>query len=158
MSRRLDFHPPLEDNGRIIKGGPMLKDLLGNLLGGILGGGKAGKVDSSLLTQGLGKLLSSQGGLNGLIRQFQQKGLGDLIGGWVSTGPNPKITPRQVKKGLGPDLIEQFAKATGLKPRAATAKLAQILPKAVDGMTPDGKVPAEGSSLEDALGLLKKIF
>jgi uncharacterized protein YidB (DUF937 family) len=142
----------------------MLKELLNKLLGGLLGG--AGKsVDPSVLIGGLTKILlpqgggsgSSGGGLSGLIDQFTKKGMGDLISGWVSTGPNPAITPRQVRKGFSPDMLEQFARHTGLNKRAASSKLSKILPSVIDKLTPDGKVP-ESSQLENGLKALKDLF
>lgn len=138
----------------------MLKGLLGKVLGGLLGGGSK-KIDSSVLIGGLSQILGSRGGsgggLPGLIERFARKGLGDLISGWVSTGPNPPITSRQVRKGLGPDLLKQFARHTGLNRRAASNKLSQILPAVIDKLTPDGKVP-DSSQLDDGLKMLKDLF
>ncbi len=144
----------------------MLKNLLNKLLGGLLGGAGKG-VDASVLIGGLSKILLPQagaqggspggGGLSGLIEQFTKKGMGDLISGWVSTGPNPGITPRQVRKGLNPEMLDQFARATGLNRRGASKKLSKILPTVVDKLTPDGKVP-EASQLENGLKMLKDLF
>ena len=36
--------------------------------------------------------------LAGLVGAFQKKGLGDVISGWISTGPNPPISAAQVSK------------------------------------------------------------
>ena len=42
---------------------------------------------------------------------------------------------------LGSDLIQQLATKTGLPIAELTQKLAQILPQAVDHMTPGGVMP-----------------
>jgi uncharacterized protein YidB (DUF937 family) len=60
---------------------------------------------------------------------------------WVGTGDNQPISPDQLHQALGPDLIQQLAAKTGLSVSELTQKLAQVLPQAVDRMTPDGVVP-----------------
>jgi uncharacterized protein YidB (DUF937 family) len=138
----------------------MLKDLLNGLLGKLLGGGSSSNVDSEALINGLMGLLSPKSGstgLTGLIHQFQQKGLGDLISGWVSTGPNPAISAKQVRQGIDPDLLAQFAEAVGLNKKTASSKLAEVLPTVVDKLTPDGNVPSD-NLLEEGLKLLKNIL
>jgi uncharacterized protein YidB (DUF937 family) len=60
---------------------------------------------------------------------------------WVSTGPNQPISPDQVKQVLGADLIQQLATKSGLPVAELTQKLAQVLPQAVDKMTPGGVIP-----------------
>ena len=42
-------------------------------------------------------------GLGGLIKQFQQKGLGDTVDSWVATGKNKNVAPDQVSVALGGD-------------------------------------------------------
>jgi uncharacterized protein YidB (DUF937 family) len=138
----------------------MLKDLWNGLLGKFLGGGSSANVDSDALINGLMGLLSPKSGstgLTGLINQFQQKGLGDLISGWVSTGPNPAISAKQVRQGIDPDLLAQFAEAVGLNKKTASSKLAEVLPTVVDKLTPDGNVPSD-NLLEEGLKLLKNIL
>ena len=60
---------------------------------------------------------------------------------WIGTGPNQPISPDQVHQALGPDTIAQMAAKFGLSPQELSQKLSQILPKAVDSMTPDGTLP-----------------
>ena len=63
--------------------GGMLSGGLGGLLQGPLGGLLAGGAAGSVLS----------GGLNDLVKQFQQSGLGDVAQSWVGTGPNKEIAP-----------------------------------------------------------------
>ena len=44
------------------------------------------------------------GGLGGLLKQFQQKGLGEVADSWIKTGPNDAVAPGQISDALGPDL------------------------------------------------------
>jgi hypothetical protein len=45
-------------------------------------------------------------GLGGLLRQFQQRGLGDAIDSWINTGPNKAVALGQISDALGPDVID----------------------------------------------------
>ena len=42
------------------------------------------------------------GGLGGLLNQFQQGGLGDVMKSWIGTGQNQPISPNQLGSALGP--------------------------------------------------------
>ena len=106
--------------------------LLDGLLGGIVGAEMATVVNG---------LIQKHGGLQGLVSEFEQKGLGATVKSWIGTGPNQPISPDQVHQALGPDTIAQMAAKFGLSPQELSQKLSQILPKAVDSMTPDGTLP-----------------
>ena len=86
-------------------------------------------------------LIEKQGGLPAMIRQFEQNGLGSTVQSWVSSGPNQAIAPADLQRTLGPDLLAQLAQKSGLSVEDLTHKLAQVLPQAVDKLTPDGKIP-----------------
>ncbi len=97
---------------------------------------------------------SQLGGLSGLVQAFQQKGLGDIVSSWISTGENLSVSAEQIQNGLGTGLLQQFANTAGLSPETASSKLAEILPGIVDKLTPDGKIPESGL-LEQGLNFLK---
>jgi uncharacterized protein YidB (DUF937 family) len=97
---------------------------------------------------------SSASGLGGLVEAFQAKGLGDVVASWIGTGQNLPVSAEQIQSVLGSGLVQQLAARVGLPPEAATALLAQILPQAVDRLTPEGTVPA-GGLLGQATGLLR---
>jgi uncharacterized protein YidB (DUF937 family) len=106
---------------------------LGGLLGGLAGalGGKASS--GSVVSGGLGDLLNS----------FRQAGHGDLAQSWVKDGPERQPAPQQVEQAVGPDLVDQLAKQTGLSRDELLARLTRELPKAVDQLTPDSRLPTE---------------
>ena len=106
--------------------------LLDGLLGGIVGAEMATVVNG---------LIQKHGGLQGLVSEFEKKGLGATVKSWVGTGPNQAISPDQVHQVLGADTIAQMAAKFGLSPQDLSQKLSQILPKAVDSLTPDGTIP-----------------
>jgi uncharacterized protein YidB (DUF937 family) len=72
----------------------------------------------------------------------------------VSTGSNLPISPAQIQQVLGNTGLDQLAAKAGLSPEVVSAKLAEILPHAVDALTPEGKLP-EGGALEQVFGLFK---
>ena len=80
-------------------------------------------------------------GLGGLVKQFQQKGLGNVVDSWVNRGQNQDISSRQVSDALGSDVVDQLARRTGLSRDEVISELAKVLPGVVDRMTPDGRLP-----------------
>ena len=106
--------------------------LLDGVLGGIVGAGMVSVVNG---------IIEQHGGLSGVVNQFEQNGLGSTVKSWIGTGPNQPISPDEVHKALGPDLLQQLAAKSGLSVQDLAQKLAQVLPQAVDGMTPDGTLP-----------------
>jgi uncharacterized protein YidB (DUF937 family) len=106
-----------------------LGDLLKGGLGGLLAGGAAGTV--------LG------GGLNDLMKQLQQKGLGDAANSWIGNGPNKAVSPNDLANALGADQINSLMSHSGLSRDELLEGLSQHLPQVVDQLTPDGKVPQE---------------
>jgi len=106
---------------------------------------------ASLLSQRDGSV--GGGGLKGLVSAFEQKGMGDMVNSWISTGPNPPVSAAQVTDVLGNQTVAQFASKAGVPTSEAGSLLARLLPAAVDSLTPDGKVPDAGG-LESALSSL----
>jgi len=86
------------------------------------------------------------GGLTGLVQAMEQNGLGHVVSSWVSTGPNPPITPDQVTQVIGAPQLQQLADQHGIDVQQLTAQLANILPVAVDKLTPGGSLPAGGAT------------
>ncbi len=83
------------------------------------------------------------GGLNDLLKQFQQAGQGDAAKTWVSNGPNKPISSDDLAKALGADQISTLMAHTGLSREDLLAGLSQHLPDAVNHLTPDGRLPSE---------------
>jgi uncharacterized protein YidB (DUF937 family) len=109
-------------------------------LGDLLRGGGAGSsMGSALGAGGLGGLLS--GGLGDLLKQFQGAGKGDVVNSWVGSGQNQPIAPSDLSKVLTPEQLDFLATRTGLSHEELLAGLSEQLPKAVDHLTPDGRLP-----------------
>jgi|SRR5450631_1603278 uncharacterized protein YidB (DUF937 family) len=103
------------------------------------GGGAGGSMGGALGAGGLGALLS--GGLGDLLKQFQGAGKGGVADSWVGTGQNQPITPSDLNKVLTPEQIDFLTTRTGLSREELLAGLSEQLPKAVDHLTPDGRLP-----------------
>jgi uncharacterized protein YidB (DUF937 family) len=99
------------------------------ILGGIVGAGMAGVVND---------VIERHGGIQGVINQFQTNGLGPTVQSWVGTGANQPITSAQVHQGLGPDTINALAAKLGIPPAELASKLSEVLPQAMDHLTPGG--------------------
>ncbi len=82
-------------------------------------------------------------GLGGLIKQFQQKGLGETVDSWVNTGANRDISPRDVSSALPGDVVDDLARRTGLTRDQVIGELVKMLPNAVDRLTPQGRLPTQ---------------
>jgi uncharacterized protein YidB (DUF937 family) len=121
-------------------GGGGLESILGGLTGGRGGGGGAGAL-MALAPMLIGLLQG--GGLQKILNQFQQQGLGDKAQSWVDTGDNEPVSPDEVRSVLGDDQVHEAATQLGVSDDDAAAVLAQVLPQAVNGVTPEGQVPSE---------------
>lgn len=110
------------------------------------------------LAEAVGGLLggdSPVGGLSGLLGKLDAQGLTELGASWIGTGKNLPISAAQIEKVLGNDAIAGVATRLGITPEKASSQLATLLPKIVDQISPDGKVP-DAASLQKALGGLAK--
>jgi uncharacterized protein YidB (DUF937 family) len=106
---------------------------------GLLDGLVGGAVGAEMVSVVNG-FIERHGGVKGLVDQFEKQGLGPTVQSWVGTGENKPITPDQVQHALGTDTLQQLAAKLGVDPNEMAAKLSEFLPKAVDKLTPDGRV------------------
>ncbi|MGH8266644.1 MAG: YidB family protein, partial [Steroidobacteraceae bacterium] len=81
------------------------------------------------------------GGVQGIVSQLEQQGLGGVARSWVSTGANQAISPAQISQVFGSGMLGQLAAKAGLDPQALASKLSQALPAAIDKLTPGGAIP-----------------
>jgi uncharacterized protein YidB (DUF937 family) len=121
--------PSVSSGGGLGGGGGGLGDVLKGPLGGLLGGAAAGTVLS--------------GGLNDLLKQLQDSGHGEKANSWVGSGQNQQISPGDLANALGADQIDQLSSQSGLSRDDLLNGLSQYLPKVVDHLTPNGRVPTE---------------
>jgi uncharacterized protein YidB (DUF937 family) len=105
--------------------------LLQGLVGGAIGAEMIHVVEG---------VIAKHGGVQGLVDQFKQQGLGATISSWVGSGKNDPIGPDQVHQAVGADFMNELAAKAGISTDELAKRLATVLPTAVDKLTPNGKV------------------
>lgn len=116
--------------------------LLDNLLGN---GGQA----ASLMGVA-SDLLEKVGGVQGLVQVLQQHGLGDEVQSWIGTGENQPVSGSALgqaldKAGLG-NLVQEAASKVGMDQDTLLGHLSDLLPAAINHLTPNGQTPEAGAS------------
>jgi uncharacterized protein YidB (DUF937 family) len=85
--------------------------------------------------------VDQQGGLDGVVKKFEQTGFGREVKSWISTDPNKPLNEIEIGQAIGIDNIKKIALENGIDLDKARDLLAQYLPIAIDKATPDGKLP-----------------
>ena len=106
--------------------------LFDGLLGGIIGAEMATVVNG---------LIVRHGGVQGMVDQLRSGGIGPTVNSWINEGPNAAVAPEEVHRAFGEKTINELAAEHGMSPEEMAQKLSQVLPHAVDALTPEGSVP-----------------
>lgn len=83
-------------------------------------------------------VIERHGGIDGLIRRFEQQGLLPTIQSWVIRGSNRPMTAEQLQEVVSPPLMKELAARVHLSPQSLAIRLAYILPAAIDSFTSVG--------------------
>ncbi len=133
----------------------ILDEMAKGFLGKVLGGGSS---QNPLMDIVMGLITNPQtGGLQGLIQTFKEKGLGDAVSSWISTGENQPVSGGEIQQALGGNFIQQIAEKLGSSKSEVSGGLANLLPEIIDKLTPNGSLP-ESDQLDQGLKLLKQKF
>ena len=140
----------------------MLGNILGSVASSILNNGNN---NQSVAIQLIQVLLQSQGGIEGIIKRFQESGLEGILKSWISTDENNQpISANQVVEVIGQENMSQAAEKVGVSELDASNLLAEYLPKMVDMLTPNGQLPdlnnlnVNDLMAQAAKGILGKLF
>jgi len=106
--------------------------LFDGLLGGIVGAEMATVVNG---------LIERHGGVQGVVSQLRSNGLGPTVNSWINEGPNAPVAPQDIHRAFGEQTMSELAAKSGMSTEELAQKLAQVLPHAVDALTPEGEVP-----------------
>jgi uncharacterized protein YidB (DUF937 family) len=106
--------------------------LFDGLLGGIVGAEMATVVNG---------LIERHGGVQGVVNQLRSNGLGPSVNSWINEGPNAAVAPQDIHRAFGDQTMNELAAKSGMSTEELAQKLAQVLPRAVDVLTPGGEVP-----------------
>ena len=140
----------------------MLSNILGSVASSILNNGNN---NQSVAIQLIQVLLQSQGGIEGIIKRFQESGLEEILKSWISTDEkNQPISANQVVEVVGQENMSQAAEKVGVSELDASNVLAEYLPKMVDMLTPNGQLTdlnnlnVNDLMAQAAKGMLGKLF
>ncbi len=124
-----------------------------NQIASLLGGEKINQFKTVL------EWVETQGGIEGLVKQFNSAGLSELIQSWISTGSNLPINAEQIVQVFSSPVINELAAKINMNTAEASDMAAQHLPKLVDKLTPEGVIPKELDLMSAGMDMLKaKIF
>ncbi|PUA16786.1 hypothetical protein C7W93_22650 [Glaciimonas sp. PCH181] len=113
----------------------------------------------SMLTNQSGAGGANSGGLGGLLSQFQNAGLGDVVSSWVGHGENQPVSPDQVQQALGSSgQLDELAQATGLSKEETAGHLSEILPELINKLTPNGQAQEVSGGLGELAGMLGNLL
>lgn len=133
-------------------------------LSGLMGGAQGNAGGTPSLVSVAGQLIQQAGGVQGLANTLQQHGLGDAVQSWIGNGTNQPVSAGQLgqalqNSGLG-SVVQEAAGKLGVDPNQLLGQLSQVLPHAVDHLTPDGQAPAGGGGfdLSSLGGLAEKLL
>ncbi|MFD8986269.1 YidB family protein [Streptomyces sp. NPDC059564] len=137
---------------------------LGSLLGSLLGGGGQGGQGGgagNILGALLGALGGAGGGqgaqgaggggnpLGGLLDMLTKSGLADQAQSWIGTGDNKAVSGAEIAQALPDEALQRAAEQAGVSTQQAADQIAEVLPTAVDKLSPQGQLPT--GSLEDII-------
>jgi uncharacterized protein YidB (DUF937 family) len=77
------------------------------------------------------------------VQDLDRSGHGEIARSWVSRGPNRPITPDKLEAALGEDGIRDLVDETGMGRGELLSVLSEHLPRVIDHLTPDGRLPTE---------------
>lgn len=101
---------------------------LGDMLRDLLGGGTR---RSDVLRRGV----------DHTVEDFDRAGHGDVARSWVGRGDNRDISREQLESALGEDAIRDLTRQTGMNRDELIGALREHLPRVIDELTPEGRVP-----------------
>jgi uncharacterized protein YidB (DUF937 family) len=96
----------------------------------IFGGGS---IPGNVLSRGVGNT----------VQDLEKNGHGEIARSWVGRGPNTPITAEKLEGALGEDAIKDLMEQTGMEREDLLAALSEHLPRVIDHLTPEGRIPTE---------------
>ena len=108
------------------------------LFDGLLGGAVGAEVATAVSS-----LIEKHGGVQGVITQLEQQGLGGTVRSWVGTA----VRTRPLLRGSStpglrlPTPSRNWPRRWDCLPQDLATKLSAFLPQAIDKLTPGGTIP-----------------
>jgi uncharacterized protein YidB (DUF937 family) len=89
--------------------------------------------------------------LGEILDRFRSAGAGNKVDSWVKKGPNEPLAKTEVEAAIDDETLRSLSEQTGLSREELIARITQVLPEAVDKMTPEGELPMASKSPSDNL-------
>lgn len=114
-------------------------------LSGVLKGPLGQLVESEVATMLPGALQAANlGGLQGIVNQLQQAGMGNHVQAWANGAEHPQLTPDMLQAVLSSQQLQQLAQHYGVDTSQIGGLLAQYLPGAVAQAAQNGQINTQG--------------
>lgn len=95
--------------------------------------------DAKLFPEVVKMVQNMPGGVSGIVKQFQDRGLRNVAASLIATGGIKTISPEQIVQGLGMQKIEALATASKLDVKVVRKALVTVLPNVLEQLTPAKK-------------------
>jgi uncharacterized protein YidB (DUF937 family) len=82
-------------------------------------------------------------GVGNTVEDIERSGHGEIARSWVGRGENRPISPEKLEAALGEDGIRDLMQQTGMERDELLATLSEHLPRVIDHLTPEGRLPTE---------------
>jgi uncharacterized protein YidB (DUF937 family) len=82
-------------------------------------------------------------GVDNTVQDIERSGHGEIARSWVGRGKNRPISPQKLEAALGEDGIRDLMRQTGMERDELLAALSEHLPRVIDHLTPEGRLPTE---------------
>ncbi len=82
-------------------------------------------------------------GVDHTVRDLEQSGHGEIARSWVGRGANQPISPQKLEAALGEGAIKDLMERTGMEREELLEALSEHLPRVIDHLTPEGRIPTE---------------
>lgn len=110
----------------------------------------SGGDDHAAVASGLLQELGGTSGIGGLIQQFQQNGMGDVVEK-IASGQMSSIDPNTIEQALGNSgLVDKIASSTGMSADTVKSSLATVVPALVNHVTSNGHFTTDGQATGNA--------
>jgi uncharacterized protein YidB (DUF937 family) len=110
--------------------------------------GMLGEAEAAALPTMLARVIP--GGLQGMLSQFQQSGMGSQVSSWLGNGPNEPITAGQLQSVLQQEQVAKLAQSLGIPTDKVLEFLSAHLPGVIDAQSPHGVVQDPAAPPEQA--------
>ncbi len=84
---------------------------------------------------------SYRGGLWGVLDNFRAVGLGHIAATWVDGQHPSEISPDDLDRGMGSEIVTGIAAHAGLTKHISIVALTYMIPRVINKMTPGGRLP-----------------